>query len=186
MFLFAGLGNPGTEHAGNRHNIGFMAIDALHRVYDFSSEASKYDGAYASAHVDGVKIFTFKPMTYMNRSGIPLSAFARFYKISLDNIFVFYDELDLPLGKLRVKKGGGAGGHNGIKSIDQHVGLDYWRVRLGISHPGEKSRVTSHVLSDFSATEQDIVHPWLQTIAKTAPLLLKHDSAGFMNKMALP
>lgn len=185
MKLLVGLGNPGTSYSGNRHNIGFMAIDRIMEMYGFSAASRKFGGMISETITTSGKLFAFKPMGYMNTSGVPTNEAASFYKIEPENIIVFHDELDLPLGKIRVKKGGGNGGHNGLKSIDAHIGKDYWRVRLGIGHPGDKDMVSDYVLSDFKKDERKLVEAWLEEIARHLPLLLQGDEAGFMNKVVL-
>lgn len=167
MFLIAGLGNPGSEYASTRHNIGFLAIDALAPRAVFTS---KFHSEVTSLTIDGEKCLLVKPQTYMNNSGRAIQAAAAFYKIEPSNILILHDELDLPLGKIRIKQGGGANGHNGIKDIDQCIGPDYWRVRLGIGHPGDKDRVHDHVLSKFSAEETKDVERVLKIFAENFPL----------------
>lgn len=180
-----GLGNPGAAYEGNRHNVGFMALDVIADALKAGDFKKKFSGLLAEASHAGEKIYLFKPQTYMNRSGQPVSELANFYKIPVEDIIVFYDELDLPLGKLRIKQGGGSGGHNGIKSLDECVGSNYWRVRLGIGHPGVKEIVTSHVLDDFSKDEKPLVNQMLAAIAEHIQLLINNDSAAFTNKIAL-
>lgn len=150
MFLVAGLGNPGPDYALTRHNIGFMAVDALAGRERFSS---KFQSETASLSIEGEKVILLKPMTFMNHSGRAVQAAMAFYKIPPAQVIVLHDELDIALGKIRIKQGGGANGHNGIKDIDQCIGLGYWRIRLGIGHPGMKEQVHSHVLSRFGADE---------------------------------
>lgn len=183
--LLVGLGNPGKEYEGNRHNIGFMAIDRIASDYRFAKSKKSFGGELIEGEIDGAKVFLLKPLTYMNLSGECVGKAARFYKIPAEKIIVLHDELDLPLAKLRVKMGGGNGGHNGLKSIDAHMGKDYWRVRLGIAHPGDKEMVTDHVLSDFSKAEQQAVDAQLMEVSRHIGLLLQGDEAGFMNKIAL-
>ena len=183
MYLFVGLGNPGPQYENNRHNIGFMAIDEIIRSYGFSAEKPKYGGAASEGFIDTHKIICFKPLTFMNKSGIPTSQIANFYKIHLENVFVFHDDLDLAPGKIRVKRGGGAGGHNGLKSIDSHMGKDYWRVRLGIDHPGHKDRVSGYVLQNFSKAEMQWVVPLVQAVADEAHLLLGDEPNDFTAKV---
>lgn len=184
MKLLVGLGNPGAQYAGNRHNIGFMAIDAIAASAGVSSWKSKHAGLLAEGSVGNERVILLKPQTYMNKSGDSVQQVARFYKIATADIIVFYDELDLAPGKVRVKIGGGNGGHNGLRSIDPQIGLDYKRVRLGIGHPG-KENVTHHVLGDFAKADKAWLDPLLDEIARQAPLLLKGDDSGFMNKLAL-
>ena len=194
--LLVGLGNPGGGYSAHRHNIGFMAIDAVAAEHGFPKFSRKFQGEISESYVElppersggarseKAKIILLKPQTYMNLSGESVGAAARFYKLPVQDIIVLHDELDLPLCKLRVKQGGGHGGHNGLKSIDQHLTPDYWRVRLGIGHPGAKELVTGHVLSGFSAAEAKLVAPWLQDIAASLPLLLSGDAPKFMNRLA--
>lgn len=184
MKLLVGLGNPGAQYAGNRHNIGFMAIDALASAHGISTWKAKHSGLVAEGTVGGERVLLLKPQTFMNKSGDSVQQAARFFKIANADIVVFYDELDLAPGKVRVKVGGGNGGHNGLRSIDPQIGLDYKRVRLGIGHPG-KENVTHHVLSDFAKADKAWLDPLLDEIARQAPLLLNGDDAGFMNKLAL-
>lgn len=184
-FLIIGLGNPGKEYAGNRHNIGFMAIEAIAEAHGFSKASKKFGGVIAEGRIGAHKVFLFMPLSYMNLSGGPAEDAANFYKIPPENIIVIHDELDLPLGKLRVKLGGGHGGHNGLKSLDAHLSKEYWRVRLGIGHPGDKDMVSDYVLSDFAKAERKTVKLMTEEVARHIELLLKGDEAGFMNKMAL-
>jgi peptidyl-tRNA hydrolase, PTH1 family len=185
MKLVVGLGNPGNTYSGNRHNIGFMAIDHIADDYALSKPSSKFGGMASEGSILTQKIIAFKPMGYMNTSGGPVGEIARFYKIPPEHIIVIHDELDLPLGRLRVKLGGGNGGHNGLKSIDAHIGKDYWRVRLGIGHPGHKDMVSSYVLSDFKKDEQDACELMVNEVSRHLSLLLAGDEAGFMNKISL-
>jgi len=184
MKLLVGLGNPGNQYAGNRHNIGFMAIDAVARAHNAGPWKTKHSALLSEASIDGEKVMLLKPQTFMNRSGDSVQQAAQFYKIAPADIIVLYDELDLAPGKVRVKVGGGNGGHNGLRSIDPQIGLDYKRVRLGIGHPG-KEFVTPHVLGDFAKADQSWLTPLLDGIGKHVALLLKGDDAGFMNKLAL-
>lgn len=185
MLLIAGLGNPGEEHASNRHNIGFVAADAIARRHGFSPWRRKFRGLVAEGEIAGHKVMLLKPQTFMNRSGESVGEAMRFLKIAPADLLVVYDELDLVEGKVRVKTGGGAGGHNGIRSIDAHCGKDYRRLRLGIGHPGDKARVTGHVLGDFARSDSEWLTPLMDRIADNAALLVKGDDAGFMNRMAL-
>jgi PTH1 family peptidyl-tRNA hydrolase len=185
MKLIAGLGNPGSQYAGHRHNIGFMAADAIARRHGFSPWTKKFSALVAEGRLGGGKVLLVKPQTFMNESGQAVGAALRFHKLSPANVIVLYDELDLAPGKIRIKTGGGAGGHNGIRSIDAHIGQDYQRVRLGIGHPGDKNRVTSHVLGDFAKADRDWLEPLLDAIAENAGLLVSGDDTGFMNRIAL-
>lgn len=186
MYLFVGLGNPETKHLGNRHNIGFMAIDAIATAHGAPSFENKFDGQFARTEIAGRRVFLLKPQTYMNNSGTSVAKIKNFFKIELQNIFVIYDELDLALAKLKIKQGGGDGGHNGIKSLDAHIGQNYWRLRFGIDHPrsfgGNKDMVVSHVLSNFSKPEQEQIAPALQKIASEIPLLLQGQRELFLTK----
>ena len=182
--LLIGLGNPGISYAGNRHNVGFMAADAIRAEYGFGRESAKFGGALSEGIIVGAKVLSFKPMGYMNLSGEPAQKLIHFYKIPLSHIIVFHDELDLQLAKIRVKIGGGNGGHNGLKSLDANLSADYKRVRIGIGHPGDKELVHDHVLSDFSKAEMKTIAPLCNNIAAHIALLLQGDDAGFMNKLA--
>ena len=184
MKLLVGLGNPGAQYSGNRHNIGFMAIDAIASAHGISGWKSKHAGLLAEGNVGNERVLLLKPQTFMNKSGDSVQQVARFYKLTPADIMVFYDELDLAPGKVRVKIGGGNGGHNGLRSIDPQIGLDYKRVRLGIGHPG-KENVTHHVLGDFAKADKAWLDPLLDELARQTPLLLKGDDSGFMNKLAL-
>ena len=185
MRLFVGLGNPESRHARNRHNIGFMAVDALVRRHEFAPFRAKFSGALAEGTVGGERVLALKPATYMNLSGDSVGACARFYKIEPAEIAVIHDELDLAPGKLRVKLGGGTAGHNGLRSIDAAIGPDFWRVRLGIGHPGVKELVLSYVLQDFSTEEMGWVTPLVEAVAEALPLLVADDDSAFMSKVAL-
>lgn len=184
MFLFVGLGNPGTKYALNRHNIGFMAVDSIVHRHNFSGWSKKFQGEISTGTLDGEKVVMLKPQTFMNLSGQSVQAAAAFYKIPPEKIIVFYDELDLLPGKIRVKKAGGSGGHNGIKSIDAHMGQNYWRVRMGIGHPGEKHLVSHYVLGDFAKADQKWLEDLLAAVAEHAPRITAGDMDGFMSKVA--
>jgi PTH1 family peptidyl-tRNA hydrolase len=186
MQIIAGLGNPGSQHAGQRHNIGFMAVDEIVRRHSsFSPWQKKFSAEISEGRIGSEKILLIKPQTFMNKSGQAIGEAMRFYKLTEQDITVFYDELDLAAGKVRIKRGGGAGGHNGIRSMDQHCGVNYQRVRLGIDHPGHKDRVTGHVLGDFAKADQQWLEPLLAAIGDNIELLVKGDISGFMNKIAL-
>ena len=185
MQLIVGLGNPGNEYRHHRHNIGFMALDAIARAHNFPGFKSKFNGLIAEGNIQGAKVLLLKPQTFMNRSGNSVGAAAKFYKIPPQDITVLYDELDLAPGKVRVKIGGGTGGHNGLRSIDPVIGNNYQRVRLGIGHPGHKDLVTRHVLGNFAKADAQWLEPLLDAIGENADLLLKGDTANFMNRMAL-
>lgn len=185
MHLLVGLGNPGAEYAANRHNIGFMAIDAIADTHNIGPFKSKFNAQIADGVIDGVRVLLIKPQTFMNKSGDAVGKAVKFYKIAPEDITVMYDELDLVPGKVRIKTGGGNGGHNGLRSIDPVIGKEYRRVRLGIGHPGHKDRVTRHVLGDFAKVDHDWLQPLLDEIGSSAGLLLQGDNSGFMNKIAL-
>ena len=185
MLIIAGLGNPDAGHARNRHNIGFMAVDAIAHRHSFSPWRRKFKAELAEGELAGVKTLLIKPQTYMNLSGEAVGEALRFYKLSPADLVVIYDEIDLPAVKTRVKTGGGSGGHNGIRSIDAHCGKDYRRVRLGIGHPGDKSRVHAHVLGDFAKADAEWLDPLLEAIAEHADLLAKGDDSTFMNRVSL-
>jgi peptidyl-tRNA hydrolase, PTH1 family len=185
MLLWAGLGNPDPGMARNRHNIGFMALDVIAIRHGFGPWRPRFKGLIAEGRVGTARVLALKPLTYMNASGQSVHAAAAFFKIEPAAMTVFHDELDLVPGKLRVKQGGGAAGHNGLRSIDQMLGTpDYRRVRLGIGHPGHKDRVTGHVLSDFSAGDRDWLIPFLDAVADDAPLLAEDRPEDFMTAVA--
>lgn len=186
MLLFVGLGNPGRQYARNRHNIGFMAIDEIARAHNFAPFRARFQGRVSEGQIGTERVILLEPGTYMNESGRAVGEAARFYKLGLGDIVVFHDELDLAPGKCRVKVGGGAAGHNGLRSITAHVGNDYKRVRIGIGHPGDKGAVHSYVLSDFAKAERG---GWVETLidacADHADLLARGEDASFQNKIHL-
>jgi len=185
MLLIAGLGNPGPQYQSHRHNVGFMAADAIHRRHAFSPWTKKFNAFVSEGRLGGEKVLLIKPQTFMNLSGQAIGEAMRFYKLSPADLIVLYDELDLAPGKVRVKRGGGAGGHNGIRSIDAHCGQDYRRVRIGIGHPGEKARVSPHVLGDFAKADHQWLDPLLEAVADNVDKLVGGDDSGFMNKVSL-
>ncbi len=185
MFLLVGLGNPGPKYQKNRHNIGFMAVDEIVRRHSFSEWRSRFQGLVSEGRLNGEKVLALKPLTYMNNSGQSVGEAMRFFKLTPDDVYVVFDELDLALGKLRVKQGGGTSGHNGLKSIDAHIGRDYWKLRIGISHPGDKEKVLGHVLGDFSKSETETVETMIDAISRSIPDLLSADASTFMSKVAL-
>lgn len=182
MFLIVGLGNPGAEYERTRHNIGFMSIDQL--ASGGISFASKFHGLVAQATLTDEKVVFLKPQTFMNLSGKSVQAAMAFYKIPPENVIVLHDELDLPLGKIRIKQGGGANGHNGIKDIDQMVGPNYWRIRLGIGHPGTAEQVHGHVLSRFASEEMVEVERVLKALTENFPLFWQRSPEVLASKVA--
>jgi peptidyl-tRNA hydrolase, PTH1 family len=185
MLLFVGLGNPGLKYSSNRHNIGFMAVDEIVRRHSFLSWRKKFHSEISEGKLSGEKVLVLKPQTFMNESGRAVGEAVRFHNIDLDKVYVFYDELDLEPGKLRVKVGGGAAGHNGIRSIAAHIGPDFKRVRLGIGHPGDKDMVMPHVLGDFAKSDRDWLSKLLEGVADEVELLAEGLDEKFQSKVAL-
>jgi PTH1 family peptidyl-tRNA hydrolase len=186
MLLLVGLGNPGARYARNRHNVGFMAVDDVAREHGFAPWRSRFASLVSEGQLGTARVLLQKPQTYMNCSGEAVAAAARFFKLPMSAIVVCHDELDLAPGKLRIKIGGGVAGHNGLRSLAQHLGSrDFRRVRFGIGHPGHKHLVSPYVLSDFSADDRLWLAPLLDAFAAAAPLLAAGDDAGCMNKIAL-
>jgi PTH1 family peptidyl-tRNA hydrolase len=185
MQIWAGLGNPGPQYAMHRHNIGFMAVDAIADRLDAPAPAKKHLGWVQEARIGGDKVILLKPATFMNESGRSIRAAMDFYKLSPADITVFYDELDLAPFKLKVKRGGGAAGHNGIRSTIDHIGAEFRRVRLGIGHPGHKDRVTGYVLGSFSKNEIDPLADMLGALSAEADWLAQGNDARFMSEVAL-
>ena len=181
--LFVGLGNPGEKHKNNRHNVGFMALDCLSAFHKFGRSRTKFLGRTAMGSLDDRKLISFKPQTFMNESGRAVREASNFYKIGPERIIVFHDELDLPFGQVRVKKGGGHAGHNGLKSIDENIGTDYFRIRIGISHPGEKEKVTGHVLGDISKEDAETLQKILTSIAENISTLIEGDEKKFQKNI---
>jgi PTH1 family peptidyl-tRNA hydrolase len=185
MLLIVGLGNPGRRYAGHRHNIGFMAADAIHRRHDFPGWRARFEGEIAEGQLAGERALILKPATYMNESGRSVGQAMRFFRLTPADLVVIYDELDLPPGKLRMKSGGGTAGHRGLKSLEAHIGKAFRRMRIGIGHPGAKELVNGYVLHDFAREDRDWIDPLLAAIAENAPLLAKGDDASFMNRVHL-
>ena len=185
MILIAGLGNPGSRYARNRHNIGFMAIERIAAEYRIGPFRSRFQGLVADGAIDGERVALLAPQTYMNESGRSVGEAMRFYKLDLSAVVVIHDELDLAPAKARIKVGGGNAGHNGLRSITAHVGNDYKRLRLGIGHPGAKELVHPYVLGDFSKTEMSWVEGLCDAVARAAGLLVKGEDAKFQNKVHL-
>ncbi len=186
MQLWVGLGNPEPGQARNRHNVGFMAIDVIAHRHGFGPWRNRFKGVMAEGSIAGQRVIALKPLTYMNDSGESVRAAAAFYKLPTEALTAFHDELDLAPGKVRVKLGGGAAGHNGLRSMDRMLGSpEYWRVRLGIGHPGSKERVLGHVLGDFVKDERAGLIAMLDAVAEAAPLLAEGRPEDFMTKVAL-
>jgi PTH1 family peptidyl-tRNA hydrolase len=185
MKLFVGLGNPGAQYQNTRHNVGWMAVDAIAAAHGFGPERSKFQGRLCEGTLAGETVMILKPQTYMNLSGQSVGEAARFLKIAPADVVAFHDELDLAPGRLRVKQGGGHAGHNGLRSMHQHIGPDYGRVRIGIGHPGDKNRVADYVLHPFHKSDRDWLDPLLEGVAEGAPKLAAGDAAGFQNAVAL-
>jgi peptidyl-tRNA hydrolase, PTH1 family len=185
MKLILGLGNPGRAYAGNRHNIGFLALDAIARAVNAAPWRNRFQGEAAEALIGGEKCLLLKPSTYMNLSGQSAGEAARFFKLSVGDLIVFHDELDLAPAKLRVKLGGGDAGHNGLKSITQHLSGAYLRVRMGIGHPGTRELVSPYVLSDFAKTEQPWVEDLCDACAKRVALLVSGEDGRFQSDVAM-
>lgn len=185
MRLFVGLGNPGAKYAGNRHNIGYLAVDRIAADHRFGPWRNKFQGLIADGTIGGVKVLLLKPETFMNLSGQSVGEAMRFYKLAPDDITVFHDELDLNPGKCRLKTGGGHAGHNGLRSLHAHIGESYNRVRLGIGHPGHRDRVSPYVLGDFAKSDADWLDDLLRGISDGAPLLASGNGPKFLNAVAL-
>jgi PTH1 family peptidyl-tRNA hydrolase len=188
MRLLVGLGNPGANYALNRHNIGFMALDAIASAFRFSAWRERFQGEMCEGTIDGDKVLLLKPMTYMNLSGQSVGEAIRYMKIAPGDVIVFHDEIELPNGKVRVKLAGGSAGHNGIRSLDQHIGYDYWRVRLGVGRPGgsdDKSRVKGHVLENFAKADGEWLVPLMDAVVAALPLLIAGHDGKFMSKISV-
>jgi peptidyl-tRNA hydrolase, PTH1 family len=185
MLLFVGLGNPGAKYASNRHNVGFMAVDVMAAAHHFGPWKKKFHGEISEGKLGGEKVVLLKPQTFMNESGRSVGEALRFHDVPLDRVLVFYDELDLEAGKVRVKIGGGAAGHNGIRSISQHISPEFKRVRLGIGHPGDKNMVLPHVLGDFAKSDKEWLVAMLDAVADNAEMLVRGEDAPFQSKVHL-
>ena len=184
MRLLVGLGNPGSDYAKNRHNIGFMAVDNIVHRHSFAPFRSKFQGQLCEGKIAGQKVLILKPTTYMNESGKAVQAAMAFYKLPLEDVIVFHDEMDLAASKIRMKTGGGHAGHNGIRSIQSHIGSGFQRVRLGVGHPGDKEKVVGHVLKDFSKADQQWLDNMIEAIGENVDLLIKDEDSDFMNKVS--
>ena len=185
MLLWVGLGNPGAKYAGNRHNIGFMAVDRIAADHGFSPWKARWNGLACDGRLGDARVTLLKPQQFMNLSGQSAGEAMRYLKLTPDAVTVFHDELDLAPGKLRLKQGGGHAGHNGLRSLHQHIGEGYARVRLGIGHPGHKDRVVPYVLADFAKSEADWLDDLLRGISDGAAHLAAGDGARFQNAVAL-
>jgi len=185
MLLLVGLGNPGARYVGNRHNIGFRVVQAIAQRHGIGPWRRRFQGVACEGPIGGKRALLLLPGTYMNESGRAVAEAAHFYKLPLDHITVFHDEIDLPAGKVRVKVGGGIAGHNGLRSISEHIGNDYRRVRIGVGHPGSKELVEHYVLSDFARSERAWVEALIAVLADNVDLLARGEDASFQNKVHL-
>ena len=185
MQIWVGLGNPGAKYALNRHNVGFITVDAIAEVYDFGPEQKKFSGLVREGRIGTQKVLLLKPSTFMNESGRSVGEAMRFYKLDMSALTVFHDELDIAPFKVKLKQGGGTAGHNGLRSIDKHLGKDFQRVRLGIGHPGHKDRVSGYVLGNYAKVEMDPLADMIGAIAGEAQWLAKGDGVRFINDVAL-
>lgn len=186
MRLVVGLGNPGQDYARNRHNVGFMAVDEIIRRHDLPEGRSKTrpHGIFSEGRIGGDKVILLRPLSYMNASGKPVGDTMRYYRLNPEDVFVFHDEIDLAPGKVRAKIGGGHAGHNGIRDIANHIGADFWRIRLGVGRPDSKARVTGYVLGDFSKADRQWLTPMLETAADELPLLFAGNASDYMSRIA--
>jgi peptidyl-tRNA hydrolase, PTH1 family len=183
MLLIAGLGNPGAEYAGHRHNVGFMTVDAIHRRHGFGPWRRRFHGEVSEGTLSGEKALLLKPLTYMNESGRAVGEAMRFYKLAPADVLVIHDEVDLPPGKVRMKAGGGTAGHNGLRSIGAAIGSEFRRLRIGVGHPGVKEMVPHHVLRDFAKADRAWLVPLIDAIADNAPLLAEGKDNTFANRL---
>src|SRR3974390_1811107 len=185
MLLLVGLGNPGAHYVGNRHNIGFLAVQEIAKRHGIGPWRRRFAGIACEGPLGGGRTLLLLPGTFMNESGRAVGEAAHFYKLSAADITVFHDEIDLPPGKVRVKTGGGIAGHNGLRSISEHIGNDYRRVRIGVGHPGDKDMVQHYVLSDFAKNERGWVDALIAIIGENADLIARGQDASFQNKVHL-
>ena len=187
MLLLVGLGNPGKNYSSNRHNIGSMAVDEIIHAYSLgiTQKSIRPPGLFVDGFVGHTKVKILKPLTYMNESGNAVGRTIRYWRLEPNKVFIFHDDIDLAPGKVRTKFGGGHAGHNGVRNIESHVGKNFWRVRIGVGHPGEKKRVKKHVLKNFSKSDQKWVKETLAAISTALPILLKGNHSDFMTKIAL-
>jgi peptidyl-tRNA hydrolase, PTH1 family len=184
MRLLVGLGNPGSGYINNRHNLGFMTADSIVARHNLGAWRTKFQGQFAQGQLGGDKVVVLKPATFMNESGRSVSEAMSFYKLELEDVIVFYDEIELAPGKIRVKKGGGHAGHNGIRSLVAHIGEAFWRVRMGVGHPGQKDRVSGYVLQDFAKADEAWVTALVDASADATPLLVDGEDNRFMTDVA--
>jgi peptidyl-tRNA hydrolase, PTH1 family len=185
MLLLVGLGNPGAKYAGNRHNVGFMALDAIAKRHGIGPWRRRFQGVACEGPIGGVRTLLLLPGTFMNESGRAVAEAAHFYKLAPGDVTVFHDEIDLPPGKVRVKVGGGIAGHNGLRSITEHIGNDYRRVRIGVGHPGNKDLVHAYVLNDFAKSERDWLEALIGILSDDVDILVRGDDASFQNRVHL-
>lgn len=185
MKLLVGLGNPGKQYSRNRHNVGFMAVDKIAETHKFKNWRGRFQGLVADGQIDSIKCLLLKPETFMNDSGFAVGEAVRFYKIPMEGIFVFHDEIDLSSGKIKVKAGGGSAGHNGLKSVTSQIGNDYTRIRIGVDHPGRKEQVHKYVLQNFSTDDQTWLPQTLDAIAEACGSLVAGRADKFMNELAI-
>ena len=183
MLLLVGLGNPGPNNTNNRHNIGFKIIDAINQEFSLSKQKPKFKGLLTTGNIDNKKVYAIKPLTFMNNSGVCIKELIEYFKIDAKNVFVFHDDLDIDLGKIKAKFGGGSAGHNGIESIDKSIGKDYSRVRIGIGHPKDKKKVNNHVLEDFNDNEEEKIKDIADNIVKLVPTLINKQIDTFSSKV---
>tara|TARA_B100001029_G_C14885353_1_gene352325 strand:+ start:162 stop:734 length:573 start_codon:yes stop_codon:yes gene_type:complete len=183
MLLLVGLGNPGPNNTNNRHNIGFKIIDAINKEFKLSKQKPKFKGLLTTGNIANKKVYAIKPLTFMNNSGTCVKELMEYFKIDAKDVFVFHDDMDIDLGKIKAKFGGSSAGHNGIESIDRSIGKDYSRVRVGIGHPKENKKVNSHVLDDFSDNEEEKIEDITVNIVKLLPTLISEKIDSFSSKI---
>ena len=183
MFLLVGLGNPGPNNTNNRHNIGFKIIDAINQEFSLSKQKPKFKGLLTTGNIDNKKVYAIKPLTFMNNSGICIKELIEYFKIDAKNVFVFHDDLDIDLGKVKAKFGGSSAGHNGIESIDKSIGKEYSRVRVGIGHPKDKKKVNNHVLEDFNENAEEKIQDITENIVKLVQTLINKQMDTFSSKV---
>jgi len=183
MLLFVGLGNPNPNSINNRHNVGFKIIDSINTQFKLSKQKPKFKGLLTTGNIDEKKIFAVKPLTFMNNSGVCIKELVEYFRIENENIFVFHDDMDIDLGKVKTKFGGSSAGHNGIESIDKNIGKNYSRIRIGIGHPGAKPDVSNHVLNDFTDDEQENIGIVIQNITNSLSILINKELDLFSSKV---